>query len=361
MAANVGGLVVPPGSAPWDAVARYLTHLGGGGSVVAAVFPLQGVPTPVVANPAQWTQSQPWCVDVRRPAPSFASSVATRLRELKLERSRVGIVGTRGWARHGFVRELRERLPKVDWVDLTAPIDLIRASKSQEEIAFLDMSAQIVDAALLDAASALRPGTADSAAWGAAMEALARRGSELPVHERWLGGPPEAPLAALPSQRSVRPGWLVQAELEAAWGGYRAVADRPFSCGRPDGDLTDLAAVAADCWNDGIEAMRPGSTPADLATRILQADRHLPRAGLLAGAAISPAIRGVGLGGDPPYLDRQELQQADAGQALAPGWCGFYQVAVRRGVQRVSVGATVVVTRVGARSLTSAPQGIVVV
>src|SRR4030095_1649255 len=74
---------------------RYLTHCGGGGDAdIAAVFPLNGDVTAIAtsANP-RWTTTQDWTKDVREARGEYGQITGERLKELNLERRRIGITG----------------------------------------------------------------------------------------------------------------------------------------------------------------------------------------------------------------------------------------------------------------------------
>src|SRR5207249_12086089 len=136
------------------------------------------------------------------------------------------------------------------WLDFTAEMERIRIVKSAEEIAFLERSAQIVDAAYQVAVAHVRPGVMDYEVWGATIEAICSLGSELPVHLPWIGD--HRPVRALtrPTFRNVQEGWLFLTAIEAAWGGYRARGAQPFACGQPNRAYHELAAFLADLWNE---------------------------------------------------------------------------------------------------------------
>lgn len=349
-----------------QATARYLTHVGGGAHAdVAAVFPYDDEPAAVVRGATQWLPAQPWCTDLREPAESYATGVASRLRELSLPHRRVGVVGLQAaggapedTASHGFLAHLFEAFPSVEWVDFSPQMAHIRSVKSTEEFAFIEQSVRIVDAAYAAAEQAVQPGLPDRNVWAAAFEAICTLGSELPVHVRWSGDHHPDSRFPGPSLRPVEDGWLFLSELEAAWGGYRARGVQPLACGDPDPRYAELAKLVVDVWNDTADRLGPGITLGELQARVAAAaERHAPRTGSVAGALASLALRGCGLGADLPRIP-------DAGsrlhpeQSLVPGWCFTYQIAARAGHYRLRWGDAVAITPRGARRLGNAPPGI---
>jgi len=97
--------------------------------------------------------AQNWVSDIR--SGRDASPVVERLRELKLES---GTVGFAGGISHKTYRILNTELPSLKIVDISDIFDNVRTLKSDEEIAILDWSNRIFDAAVERVRTACRPG-----------------------------------------------------------------------------------------------------------------------------------------------------------------------------------------------------------
>ena len=86
----------------WDskiADARYLSPVAGNAEFNFLVFPLQGEPTqltPMLTFLEYWAMAQDWVKDIRQKKGTWANSVVTRLRELGLEKKRIGVDGLLG-------------------------------------------------------------------------------------------------------------------------------------------------------------------------------------------------------------------------------------------------------------------------
>src|SRR5439155_10923 len=82
-------------STDYQANSRYLTHVGGGGDAdVAAVFPLEGEVTAIATSAApRWPTVQDWTRDVREARRNYGRVIVERLKELNVERGRIGITG----------------------------------------------------------------------------------------------------------------------------------------------------------------------------------------------------------------------------------------------------------------------------
>ncbi len=82
-------------STDFQADTRYLTHCGGGGdSGIAAVLPLEGEVTAIATSAKlRWPPVQDWTKDVREANRRYGQVVVERLKELNVERGRIGITG----------------------------------------------------------------------------------------------------------------------------------------------------------------------------------------------------------------------------------------------------------------------------
>ena len=125
---NIDVIVTPQNtghSMDFQANTRYLTHCGGGGDAdIAAVFPLNGEVTAIAtsANP-RWTTTQEWTTDVREARREYGKIIVERLKELALDRGRIGITGlgevegTRtpeGTILHGTWQSIRDAFPHAE-------------------------------------------------------------------------------------------------------------------------------------------------------------------------------------------------------------------------------------------------------
>ena len=128
-------------STDYQANSRYLTHVGGGGDAdVAAVFPLEGKVTAIATSAApRWPTVQDWTDDVREARRNYGRIIVQRLKELNVERGRIGITGlgevegTRtpeGTIFYGTWKQIREAFPHAELVDATSLLTEVRYVKS---------------------------------------------------------------------------------------------------------------------------------------------------------------------------------------------------------------------------------------
>jgi Xaa-Pro aminopeptidase len=361
--ARLDCLVVPPSGGASDelaASARYLTHVGAAGVDVSVVFPLVHAPAAITPEPALWSAAQPWCTDLRRADPSHSAAVATKLKGVGLRRRRVGIVGlgsdaSGGDAPVGFLRALAEVCPRVTWVDFSSELRRIRAVKSAEELAFLRKSMDIVDAACDSAGTSIDIDRLEQDVWASIAEVLCRLGSELPIRIRWASGDAPGQWSISWPGASVTPGWLALTEIEAAWGGYRALGREPLRYEPPDRLQSLLVLVVLRAWDEVFRFIAPGIRLAELRRQAetFVLDRRRPGARELpTDATVKVIVRGCGLGADLPTLcPTVSGPDAQDDQVLVAGNCFSLAIEVFAGGRWTTWGETVAVTARGAERM----------
>src|SRR5215472_8129367 len=147
-----------PNQSHWDqfqADIRYLTHIGGHQTEVAVVFPVSGAVTAFVrgGNEIEWWHiAQDWVTDIRPTRRSWAEPVIERMKELKLDRARIGVSGLSGLLRApegtvvaGILDKVRHALPAAQYDNATDLLQEARAVKGSEEIAWIERAAEILD------------------------------------------------------------------------------------------------------------------------------------------------------------------------------------------------------------------------
>lgn len=380
---NVAAIVAPqnPGnSTDWQADARYLSHCGGGADAsISVVFPLEGEVTVVATSAAErWGASvQNWVTDVREAKRRYGRVMGERLRELGLNKERIGISGLGGGTRtpegtimQGTFAALKEALPNAQFVDTSDLLQEAREVKSEEEIAVLQTSVDTVERASEAQARAAQPGVPDYVVWAETMHALFARGSELSVHFNWVADPVPGRTLTRPTARPLQAGDVIVAELESSVIGYRAQQIRPVAVNRCDPLLMELSKAHADIYPELLEMMRPGTTVGRLIDKIIELGKRIgTRGGPLAGATASLIVHGRGLGDDRPLLlttpdAKPDYEATERSMAMGLPENGVYIVkpTIWAADKRYNFiwGDTVRITPNGARRMGSAPLGMVV-
>jgi Xaa-Pro aminopeptidase len=316
-AQNIDVIVTPQNtghSMDFQANTRYLTHCGGGGDAdIAAVFPLHGDATVIATTAAaRWLTVQDWTQDVREARREYGKIIVERLKELNIERGRIGITGlgevegTRtpeGTILHGTWKRIREAFPNVELVDATPILTEVRYTKSAEEIEVLTKSMEIVELASQAEIATARPGVKDWDVWAATQYALMRNGSEMPVHCNWVSGKNPKRTLTRPSMRLLERGDLIINELEASWIGYRSQGVQPVFVEVADPVHQELIKVQREVFNRVMERLKPGVTVRELAELTLKTGAEAaPKSGPAAGAKADLNMHGRGAGDDGPII-----------------------------------------------------------
>ncbi len=275
---NLDVIVTPQNSghsADYQANTRYLTHCGGGEPDVAAVFPLDGEVTAIATSAApRWPTVQDWTADVREARRNYGRAIVERLKELSVERGRIGITGlgevegTRtpeGTIFYGTWKQIREAFPKAELVDATAILDEVRYVKSDEEIEVLTKSMEINELAIEAEIETAKVGVKDWEVWAAVHYAMTRNGSELPIHCFWVSGKNPKRTLTRPSMRLLERGDVIINELEASWIGYRSQGVQPVFVEAINPVQAELIKVQREIFNRVLESLKPGITVGELA------------------------------------------------------------------------------------------------
>jgi Xaa-Pro aminopeptidase len=301
-------------STDFQANCRWLSHVGGGSDAdIAVVFPLHDEITAIATSAApRWPTVQDWTKDVREARRNYGKVAVERLKELNVENGTIGITGlgeipgTRtpeGTVGLGFWRQIREAFPKAKLVDTSNILVEARYVKSDEEVAALQKSIDIIEEGIKAKVATARPGVKDWEVWAAAQYAMMKNGSEIPVHCNWISGPNVVRTLTRPSHRILQRGDLIINELEANWMGYRSQAVQPVFVEVADPVHKELIKIQREVFETVREMLRPGVTVKELSDAASAAGRQAaPSTGPAAGAVAGLTMHGRGAGDDGPII-----------------------------------------------------------
>ena len=361
-------------STDFQANARYLSHVGGGGDAdIAVVFPLEGEVTAVATSAApRWPCVQDWVTDIREARRAYGQATVERLKELKVDNARIGIsglgAGTRtpeGTILYGFWKIMRETFPKAEFIDVTGLIDQVRFVKSEEEIAALKKSTEIIEKGVEAKIAHAKPGVVDWVVWAEAMAAMMRHGSEIPVHQHWLSGKNPIRTLTRPSFRKLERGDLIIDELEASWIGYRSQIVQPVFVEVADPVHVELMKVQQQVFSTVMEQLKPGLTVRQLSELTEKAgDKARPTHGPAANAIIALTMHGRGAGDDGPIITSSSRNARDLDAALKENMVLIVKPSAETpaGMPKsiCTWGDTVVVTKSGGLRLGSFPHDLAI-
>ena len=373
---NLDVIVTPQNSghsADYQANTRYLTHCGGGEPDLAAVFPLEGEVTAIATSAApRWPTVQDWVADVREARRNYGRVIVERLKELKVERGRIGITGlgeaegTRtpeGTIFYGTWKQIRAGFPNAELIDATAILEEVRYVKSQEEIDALAKSMEINELAVDAEIEAAKVGVKDWEVWASAHYAMTRNGSELPIHCFWVSGKNPKRTLTRPSMRLLERGDAIINELEASWIGYRAQAVQPVFVEVIDPNQAELIKVQREIFNRVLESLKPGITVGELAELTRKtAQSAAPQSGPAGGARGDLNMHGRGQGDDGPIITPHAKSPKQLAVAMRENMVFICKPAAvsADGEYICQWGDTVVVTKNGGRRLGKRPHELAV-
>ncbi len=366
-------IVVPNNTAhstDFQSSARYLSHVGGGGDTeVACVFPLEGDVTACVnrANTDWCAPVQHWTTDLRNTRRNPASGCVDRLRELDAGKGKIGVVGlgpgTRtpmGTILLGFYNQLREAFPDAEFVDATHILNEARYCKSEEEIAALQKSIDIVEKGVEAKVAAAKPGALDWDVWASVMSALFHNGSEMPVHCNWVSGPNAQHTRTRPTMRRLARGDLIVDEIEASWIGYRAQQVQPVFVEEVDPVHGELIKVQGEIYQRLLEILKPGITVGEIAERTKEfVAAALPAKGPAVGARGRLNMHGRGAGDDGPLITPSQTRPEQLAAELRENMAFIFKPGVISADDECECvwGDTIIITPQGGRRLGSRPHG----
>ena len=360
-------------STDFQSNARYLTHCGGGGDAdIAAVFPLEAEVTAIATTAqARWPTVQEWTNDLREARRNYGRVIVERLKELKVERGRIGITGlgevegTRtpeGTILYGTWKQIREAFAQAELVDATAILAEVRYVKSPEEIGVLTKSMEIVEIAYEAETKAAQPGVKDWDVWAETQSALMRNGSEMPVHCNWVSGKNPKRTLTRPSMRILERGDLIINEIEASWIGYRAQGVQPVFVRVADPVHQELIKVQREVFNRLMENLKPGITVKELAELTRNtAERVAPQSGPAAGATAQLTMHGRGAGDDGPIITSNARSPRQLEVALRENMVFIFKPSAKSTDGSICTwGDTVAVTPRGGQRLGKRPHDLAV-
>ena len=354
-------LLLPANTGRWEQLqgdSRYLTSIGGFATEVFTVFPREGEVTAFIFNRAGWWQkAQEWVTDVRDGRNRWGRNAIERIKELKLEKGTIGISGLAGLFRapegiipYTSIKMIQEAFPEAKIVNVTDMMQEIRAIKSDEEVAFMERSAGIVEKVIATMVEGAVPGVSEKELYGKMLGTMLANDAELPTLFFLSAGPGITNSSFVPTDYRIQKGDRLINEIEAKYGGYASQAVSPAVVGEADAEFRRMTEISRLCFDTILKEMKPGVTFGKLFD-VYTATVDQNSEGKFGWN--HPVMHARGLGDDGPALlgdadlDRFRQIPLQAGMVfiLKP------QVRLTNGKGRASLGDTVVVTQSGARRL----------
>jgi Xaa-Pro aminopeptidase len=300
-----------PNQSHWDqfqADIRYLTHIGGHQTEVAAVFPLSGDVTAFVRGSnevAWWNIAQDWVADIRASRRSWGEPVIARMNELRLQEARIGIAGLSGLLRApegtvvaGMLEKVKQAFPKAQFENATELLQDARSIKGPEEIAWMERAAEILDRVVEVILAKARPGVMENEMVAAIWQTIIAHGGDYPSMTHWGAGTGVPWACRIAPHRPLQDGDMINTELEAKYGGYISQTVQAACLGKIPAPLTRAFAASVEVFDELVRFMKPGVSFGEVVTlyrKLVRNTGHTPKGMLLHGRGIGedrPQITG---------------------------------------------------------------------
>ncbi len=230
-----------------------------------------------------------------------------------LSRTRFGL----DLASQGLHAALHEHFPDIQWANGDRVMQQARLIKLPEELALLEEATAIADAVTQTAIESVRPGIRETDVAAEAVRSLYRLGGESThvVTPFVASGERMSPPTRLATDKLIRHGDVVFIDIGAMFNGYFADVGRTIICGTPSPSQCRIFRAVYAAHRAGLEAMRPGTTNAQVADVIR---RKATEHGLAEHFLTLFIGHGIGVGSnEPPYIG--EIFPGAAEVELRPG------------------------------------------
>lgn len=179
------------------------------------------------------------------------------LKRLGVAEGRVGLDA----ATAAIFAELKDALPRAQWVDGDACVKEAAAVKHPEEIKCMRVAVQMADVAMEKAMGRIEAGVRECEVLAAAMHTLYSFGMEVPQCSLIVSsGENTAPLHRFASDKPIHRGDLVFLDLGGAFNGYFSDFTRTVCLGRPSEQQQRIYTAVYETMMNIIATMKPGAT-----------------------------------------------------------------------------------------------------
>ena len=197
--------------------------------------------------------------EVRWAGPKPMASAVDELRRRGASGGSIGVIGPLGYRPYAALAAFAGRV-----VPLDAAYTGLRLVKSEEELAWLRIGAELTDAALGALREQAAPGVDEYQLGNAVERAYVGRGGTTHIHY-FAATPGISVPAQWPAARQLERGDVLTCEVSASYWDYTGQLLRTFAVGAEPPALYRELHTAADAALDGILArLRPGASAAEL-------------------------------------------------------------------------------------------------
>ena len=370
--AKLDCMIVPGGPSHWSFGAGMLWLTGHWEWHALAAYvlvPLEGEPTLIYAMGGTHAEAvrrvvAPALSDVRHSRSGrYAEVMVERLKELKLERGRIGLMEIdprhKDYLPVNQYEVLRKSLPEAELVFTTGFLHQLICVHSAEELQCVCKAGRLCQKAMEAMVARARPGVKEWELKAAAGSAILEGGGDIDF--LIIGSTPMTSPAMVfgnprPSDRVLAKGDIIIMELAAGYRGYTAQIGSPICIGEP----TDMVR---NFWNEivlpGYHRIVAEIAPGKPAENMRLAARFFREKGMQSRPT---QCHGIDLVTDHPHVNAQEVQQDEHDKVLKPGMVIMAEPnpITADGTFGIFLGHTFIVTEAGHECVDNFPLEIAV-
>jgi Xaa-Pro aminopeptidase len=261
-------LLTPAASGEGGADSQYLAQRGGW-----IVFPLDG---PVVAV----GEGEPGWANEAKPAEDgrYSPGIVNALRQLKMERARIGVGRLEGALRneegdvtHTTLERVKRALAGARFESATDLLMRVKLVRSQEELRAMELATAAGERGIEAMIAAARPGAVHKDVWLAIFNAMTAATGETPSRLAIRAGEEANTSGGGPLLETVQAGQIMNQEIAARVLGYMAQVNHSICVGRPEpADWRDAARYCVDTYLELVDWIKPGKRFIDLCNHYAQ-------------------------------------------------------------------------------------------
>ncbi|MBI4481688.1 MAG: M24 family metallopeptidase [Acidobacteria bacterium] len=287
-------LLVPEAGGEGRADTAYLTQIRGGAWVI---LPAEGQVTAILDGQRSidfWKERQNWATDMRSiEGGHWSPAVIERLRELRMERARIGVAGLSGVLRNeeGHVNattldRIRRAFPKARFESVAELMMRVKLVRSQEEINVMQQVTAAGEQGIRAMMRTARPGVMHRDIWFTVFDALFRATWEFPSRVAIRAGAEANTSLGLPLEETIQAGQIMNQEIAGQLLGYMAQVNHSICVGTPPPkDWLAAAHYCIELFHALADWIAPGKRFKDLsdlyAERVAARSGELPQGGVL--------------------------------------------------------------------------------
>lgn len=266
---GVDCLLTPEADGEGGADSRYLTQRAGW-----VVFPETGRVILVADSGDRGRGGEAQWADETRPSEdgAWSPAIIDALRELKLERARIGVGRLSGVLRNleGDVNyttldRVRKALKEARFESAADALMRVKLLRSPEEVAVLEQAATGSERGLQTLFRAARPGRSHVDVWLEVFGALTSATGEAPTRLALRAGDEANTSGGRPLRETLQPGQVMNQEISSRVLGFGAQVNHSFCIGSPaPADWAGAAKYCIDVFHELVEWIRPGKRVMEL-------------------------------------------------------------------------------------------------